>query len=313
MVQSWRDVEEKARRIISEHLGVERSKVTPSADIIHDLGADSLDAVELVMAFEEEFGIMIPDDLAEKLTTVASGLDYYFTVYASRENEELDLTATMIAFRVRPDGSIEVGLKGTDGSWVYADGTTKLPAGIYLAVSNEWGPILQELESMVNDPRTNEADLQHFFERYPALLQGDEYDRVIPQAVIKPDDRRVNWRADFVLHPTFQTDFCKILELKLPDARSVKDPKSGHNAFYYEMHKAVEQLRDYGSAFSSSVVRNRFSRAYGVDVFKPDLQLVIGRKWEVAHVGTMLERQRRDGVGIIDWDTLIEKLERKFT
>jgi acyl carrier protein len=61
---------------VVEHLGVDEDKVTDSASFIDDLGADSLDTVELVMAFEEEFGIEIPDDAAEKILTVKDAVDF---------------------------------------------------------------------------------------------------------------------------------------------------------------------------------------------------------------------------------------------
>ena len=64
------DVAEKVKAIVVEHLGVEADKVTDTASFIDDLGADSLDNVELVMAFEEEFGVEIPDDAAEKLSLI---------------------------------------------------------------------------------------------------------------------------------------------------------------------------------------------------------------------------------------------------
>ena len=67
---------ERVKKIVVEHLGVEESKVTPEASFIDDLGADSLDTVELVMAFEEEFGVEIPDDAAEKITTVGDAINY---------------------------------------------------------------------------------------------------------------------------------------------------------------------------------------------------------------------------------------------
>jgi acyl carrier protein len=70
------------KKIIVEHLSVDESKVVPSANLIDDLGADSLDTVELVMSFEEEFGIEIPDDAAEKIRTVQDVVDYV----ASQEN-----------------------------------------------------------------------------------------------------------------------------------------------------------------------------------------------------------------------------------
>jgi len=69
-------VEEKVKRIIVEELGVEESAVSPEAKFIEDLGADSLDTVELVMRLEEEFGLEIPDDDAEKILTVRDAVQY---------------------------------------------------------------------------------------------------------------------------------------------------------------------------------------------------------------------------------------------
>jgi acyl carrier protein len=70
------DFEAKVKEIIVNELGVEAEKVTPEASFVEDLGADSLDTVELVMAFEEEFGIEIPDEDAEKLQTVGDAIRY---------------------------------------------------------------------------------------------------------------------------------------------------------------------------------------------------------------------------------------------
>lgn len=70
------DVEQKVKDIIINELGVEPEKVTPEASFVEDLGADSLDTVELVMAFEEEFGMEIPDEEAEKLQTVRDAVNY---------------------------------------------------------------------------------------------------------------------------------------------------------------------------------------------------------------------------------------------
>ena len=69
-------IEEQVKKIIVDHLGIDESKVTSGSKFIDDLGADSLDTVELVMAFEEKFGIEIPDDAAETIQTVQNAIDY---------------------------------------------------------------------------------------------------------------------------------------------------------------------------------------------------------------------------------------------
>jgi acyl carrier protein len=70
------DTTERVKKIVVEHLNVDADKVTDNASFIEDLGADSLDTVELVMAFEEEFGIEIPDDAAESIVTVGDAVKY---------------------------------------------------------------------------------------------------------------------------------------------------------------------------------------------------------------------------------------------
>ncbi|MBW4581562.1 MAG: acyl carrier protein [Tildeniella nuda ZEHNDER 1965/U140] len=70
------EIFEKVQKIVAEQLGVEASEVTPQASFANDLGADSLDTVELVMALEEEFDVEIPDEAAEEIATVQSAVDY---------------------------------------------------------------------------------------------------------------------------------------------------------------------------------------------------------------------------------------------
>ena len=70
------DIAERVQKIVVEHLGVDDSKVIENASFIEDLGADSLDTVELVMAFEEEFGCEIPDDAAEKIVTLKDAVTF---------------------------------------------------------------------------------------------------------------------------------------------------------------------------------------------------------------------------------------------
>ena len=70
------DIEERVKKIVVEHLGVEEAKIQSDSKFIDDLGADSLDTVELVMAFEEEFGIEIPDDAAETILSVGDAISF---------------------------------------------------------------------------------------------------------------------------------------------------------------------------------------------------------------------------------------------
>ena len=70
------DVADRVKKIVLEHLGVDEDKVVENASFIDDLGADSLDTVELVMAFEEEFTIEIPDDAAENILTIKNAIDF---------------------------------------------------------------------------------------------------------------------------------------------------------------------------------------------------------------------------------------------
>src|SRR5260370_12645447 len=78
------DVADRVKKIVVEHLGVDEGKVTENASFIDDLGADSLDTVELVMAFEEEFGCEIPDDAAEKIVTVKDAVSFIESHSSSR-------------------------------------------------------------------------------------------------------------------------------------------------------------------------------------------------------------------------------------
>jgi acyl carrier protein len=74
--ENMSDISDRVKKIVIEHLGVEAEKVTDNASFIDDLGADSLDTVELVMAFEEEFGTEIPDDAAETIQTVGDAIRF---------------------------------------------------------------------------------------------------------------------------------------------------------------------------------------------------------------------------------------------
>ena len=81
-------VEERVKKIVVEQLGVKENEVTSEASFVDDLGADSLDTVELVMALEEEFDTEIPDEEAEKITTIQQAIDYVETHSASGSTDD---------------------------------------------------------------------------------------------------------------------------------------------------------------------------------------------------------------------------------
>jgi acyl carrier protein len=81
------DIEQRVKKIVSEQLGIDEAKVINEASFVDDLGADSLDSVELIMAFEDEFGLDIPDGEAEKITTVQQAIDFIIE-RSSKQDEE---------------------------------------------------------------------------------------------------------------------------------------------------------------------------------------------------------------------------------
>ena len=80
-------IEKKVTEIISEQMGVDKSEITRETSFINDLNADSLDTVELVMEFEDEFDMSIPDEEAEKIQTVGAAIDYILTIAQSKKQE----------------------------------------------------------------------------------------------------------------------------------------------------------------------------------------------------------------------------------
>jgi len=315
-----RDIETRVKAIIIDKLGVEENEVTYESSFGNDLGADSLDGIELVMEIEKEFGIFIPDefifDTAGKnsILNINSTLGDAFNKLFETLPRELikNIDTRIVCFRFRPDGKIEVVLKFEDGSWCFADGTTILPSSICLLTFSRWANILKELEDIINDPHTKEADLQKYFETYPELLIGDDYDVVLPQAVIVNDDNSI-WKTDFVLTPKNQYEFSKVLELKIPQLNLVNRPKSGHVTFSSKVWNAIQQIRDYSRAFDNKIIRERFKKTYNVDVFKPDLHLIAGRKWDIKLMDSLRQLQRETPVKIEDWDTTLERLKRNYT
>jgi hypothetical protein len=227
-------------------------------------------------------------------------------------HEEIDheptTQAELIAFSVH-DGKIRVALQRTDGSWTDV-GVSRLPSGIYLAGISPLTDVLAELEELINMSSVSEKDLQEFFERHRYLLQGKDYDVVIPQASIVSDEGD-SWRADFVLHPFDQLSFCKVLEIKPPQLPIQRTDKSGHGRFFSHLVQAIGQVKDYAEAFASPDTRTRFQEKYGIHVYRPEAQIIIGRRKHIKTMRHLLDLQHRNFVQISDWDTYLERLRRQ--
>jgi len=308
---SWKEIENKLIDIAMEQFGIERSEVTLDSNFIDDLGADSLDGVEFIMEVEDEFDISIPEETAEQIVppTIINGIRTFLENFPLEAREMVD--TKILSFRLRPDISIAVALRLEDGSWTYADGETLLPSMLYVFIVSKWGPILRELEDIINDPKTKEKDLQMFFEEYPELISGDDYDVVVPQAIISRDDSS-SWRADFVLAPVNQNEFCKIVELKLPNVPLVTKPHHGHIDFSSKIWHAIRQLRDYAQAFDDHKVRERFREKYQTDVYKPEMHLIAGRRWNFWWMDNIRQILRSTPVKIEDWPSVLDRLKRRY-
>lgn len=309
-MNSWKKIEERSKIIISEQLGIDINKVNIDSQFVDDLGADSLDSVELVMAFEEEFECEIPNSDADQILSLAHGIKYFVT-NRSRELYHV-VKPQVLAFKVLGSGLIEVSIRLEDGSWTYSGGKTLLPSKLYIIQYSKWADILKELEEMINYKKVKENDLQGYFERYPELLAADDYDHIIPQATIARCEIDTDWKADFVLAPYNQTEFSKIIELKLPTMQLTTKPRSGHVNFSAKLWRAITQLKDYSKIFDSPHTRKIFQEKYNTDVFKPDLQLIAGRRWDLLWVDSINSLRRDSGVNIEDWDSLLDRLKRKF-
>lgn len=309
---TWSEIEEKVKVLLIENLHIEDKTERPLEVRFSNSYPirDWISALRIMEELEEEYKVVVPDDQINQINSGLDVLDYLTQAIA--KTTTIDVDSRTLAFKINENGKLQVGLQTTDGTWVYADGTSLLPAGIYLTTFSKWDNVLKELEEMINSPALAEQNLQDFFEEYPELLKCDEYDLIIPQARIVTEVD-IAWRADFVLHPIDQTGFCKILELKLPQVSLVRPPRRAHPQIYSNLVLAINQLRDYGEAFHSTITREKFREAYKIDVFKPDLQLLVGRRWDILHMKNMLEFQRRNDLRIDDWDTYLEKLKRRFT
>lgn len=220
--------------------------------------------------------------------------------------------ASHLCIRIN-QGRLEVTVQQPDGTWLLSDGTTQMATGLFIFSHSKWSAILRELEKLINKTGLREQELQTFFESYPDLLTGDDYSHSIPQATIVKDDS-ITWKADFVLVPSDQLSFSKILELKLPSTKISLKERSGHHNYSQQLLNAIRQLQDYHTAFDSERTKQKFKEKYQTDVFKPDLQLVIGRRGDIHNSTDFLQLQRNSllNLNVKDWDSFYEQLKKKY-
>ncbi len=306
---TFNEIEKKSIEIVSNHFQLDKNEVKLDSNFMNDLGADSLDTVELIMEFEKEFNIDIQDEQAENWSTLGKAFEGF--IKSAPRNFLNKITSRVLSFRFLPNGKVEAVLKMEDGSWCYADGISVLPSSICVLTFSKWSNTLKELEDIINDPKSQEADLQYFFECYPELLAGNDYDVVLPQAVMVKDDSSY-WKPDFVLAPKNQVEFSKIIDFKSPSMKIHKRPKAGHLNFSAKLWDGIMQVRDYSREFDKETVRERFKNKYNVDVYKPDLHLIAGRKWDMLLINKMRDLQRETQVKIEDWDSVLDRLKRNY-
>lgn len=220
-----------------------------------------------------------------------------------------DKTITQLILKIE-NGKLTISGVTSAGAVIYSNGLDKIESGLLVRRRSKWTAVLNELENLINKSGVKEKELQDFFELYPDLILGKDYQRSIPQATIITDEGD-HWRADFILVPYDQLTFSKILELKLPSSGTSLPSKSGHDNFYNELYKAISQIKDYHRSFDSPAVKQRFKEKYKTDVFKPDMQLIIGRRKDIKSVRGIQTLQKENQIVITDWDSLCEQLKRK--
>jgi hypothetical protein len=215
----------------------------------------------------------------------------------------------IIDIRIDTNGKFRLDVRAFD-QIIKKDGGFGLSGVVYGSSEQNRDAILKELEDTLNDSSVSEKDLQLFLERHPDLLKGSEYQTVIPQVCINSVDRlnEKSWQADFLLKPFSQTDFCKLIELKVPGI-PIQLKKSGHQKFSHQLNSAIRQINDYASAFNEMHTRKKFKEKYGFDVINPEMHIIIGRECDIVDTKALMDFQKKQNVKIEDWDTFLKKLK----
>lgn len=209
------------------------------------------------------------------------------------------------------DGKLELIFQQDNGTVVYSDGTIEYTSSILVNSISSYSIRIKQLQDLINKPDLKEQELQDFFEENPEFVCEDKYETLIPQAIVQsPID--TSWKIDIALVPKDQIDFAKLIELKLPKERIFTKSNSNHLSFSSKLLKAINQLKDYAEAFENSNVREKFKNKYKTEIFRPNMQLIYGRRPSNAQINQFKILQKRENIEITDWDTLVERFKRKF-
>ena len=323
----FNDIQGKVAGILVDALGVDEDELKAMASLVDDLGMEDIDVLDIIFRTEKVFDVKItPDDFhmldfdgqifsdrksGRPIRFVRDWMDLVLSTQIS--SGDLEIKTSMLRFSLSSEGRIIASMSLEDGSWGFADGTHLLPSHLIFLDKGSWAEILKELEDLINSPKVQEADLQKFFEKHKELLQGTEYDMVIPQAVITPEDHDTEWRLDFIARPIDQDNFAKIIEFKRPQISLTKKTNFEQNPFASQLYESLQQLRRYARAFQSPNVQENFHERYKINVYRPDLHLIAGRSWDIELSDRFRDFIKDEQIYVENWDSALERLKRKFT
>lgn len=201
----------------------------------------------------------------------------------------------------------------TDGTYRFLDETSHLHSILYVASSETKAleDAVDELESLINSPKSRESDFQNFFERNPDFILNDDYRKAHPQVVLTQTATKEALIPDFVLEPVDQTSLCDLLELKLPTA-NVYVLKKGRPRFSAAVMEAAAQLRTYSRFFDEQGNRDAIKRSYGLLAYKPKMFVIIGRKGKVDPIIARDSQTDFPNLCLKTYDDLISRVNQRI-